>query len=108
MSDLHRVGIPHGVGVVGQHLLRAVVGRRVKVLVAGAVVVALGDDAAPYGRLVVSLEVDVIDVALELHGQRPGRPSVDKAWSVACGGEDVMFTARVAIDPCYKYELLRY
>lgn len=84
MGDLHRVGVPHGVGVVGQHLLRAVVGRRVEVLVARAVVVALGDDAAAHGRLVVGLEVDVVDVALELHGERPGRPSVDKTRPVPC------------------------
>lgn len=69
-------------------------------------VVALGDDAAAHGRLVVGLEVDVVDVALELHGQRPGRPSVDKARPVACRSEDVVFRARVAIASCYIYELL--
>lgn len=101
MGDLHRVGVTHGVGVVSKHLLGAVVGRRVEVVVAGAVVVALGDDAAAHSRLVVSLEVNVVDVTLELHGQRPGRPSVDEARSVACRSEDVTFTARVAI--CFLF-----
>lgn len=106
VSDLHRVGVPHGVGVVGKHLLRAVVGRRVEVLLVCTVVVALGDDAAAHGRLVVGLEVDVVDVALELHRQRPGRPGVDKARPEACRSEDVMFTVRVVIVSCHIHELL--
>ena len=77
MRDFDRVGVPDGVSVVRQHLLGAVVGAGVELGVLG-LVVALGDDPTLYGRLVVRLQVHVVDPTLEHHGQGPGRAGVDE------------------------------
>lgn len=90
VGNFHWVWVSNSVGVVRQHLLWAIVCRRVKLWVL-RVEVALGDDAAADGWLIVGLEINVVYVAFKLHGQRSGRPGVDKAWPITYLNKSIIF-----------------
>lgn len=83
MGNFDRVGVSHCICVICQHFLRAVVRLHVVVQVLW-VEVAFGDDAAADGRWVIRLQVDIINLTLELHGEGSSMPCVDKPRTVTC------------------------
>lgn len=81
VCDFEGVGIAHSIGVIGEHLLRPIIGLQAEFI--RGLVVAFADSAGLEGILVVGLQVHIIDLTLKLHGQGPGWTRVDKAWPVA-------------------------
>lgn len=85
MCDFKRIGVAHSIRVIGLHLLRAVVRLQPEVWIEASLrlKVPFADWSRLEGGFVISLQVHIIDLTLELHRKRSGRSCVHKARSVA-------------------------